>query len=34
LMQSDEPVFKTDDIHIPDVDLTCYDQLLEEVMIC
>lgn len=34
LMQSNEPVFKTDDIHIPDVNLTCYDQLLEEVMSC
>lgn len=32
LMKSKEPVFRADDIHIPEVDLSCYDQLLEEVM--
>lgn len=32
LMKSNEPVFRTDDIHIPEVDLSCYDQLLKEVM--
>jgi hypothetical protein len=34
LIQSDEPVFMTTDIHIPAVDLGCYDQLLKEVMSC
>lgn len=34
LMQSNEPVFTTDDIHVPEVDLACYDQLLEGVMPC
>jgi hypothetical protein len=33
-MQSNDSFFKVDDIHIPDVNLTCYDQLLEEVMSC
>ncbi len=34
LMQSNDSFFKADDIHIPDVNLTCYDQLLEGVMSC
>ena len=34
LMQSNESVFTTDDIQIPEVDLACYDQLLEAVMPC
>ncbi len=34
LIQSIEPVFKTGDILIPEVDLRCYDQLLEGVMSC
>lgn len=34
LMQSNKPVFTTEDIHIPEVDLACYDQLLEGVMSC
>ncbi len=34
IMQSSKPVFRTDDIHIPEVDLSCYDQLLERVMSC
>ena len=34
LMRSNEPVFIPTDIHIPAVDLTCYDQLLQEVMSC
>ena len=33
LMQSNEPAMTTD-IHVPAVDLTCYDQLLQEVMPC
>jgi len=31
LMQSNEPVPTVTEIHIPAVDLTCYDQLLQEV---
>ena len=31
LMQSNEPVPTATEIHIPAVDLTCYDQLLQEV---
>ncbi len=34
LMRSNEPVFMPTDIHIPAVDLACYDQLLQEVMSC
>jgi hypothetical protein len=34
LMQSNEPVFKTTDIHIQAVDLNDYDQLLQEVVLC
>lgn len=34
LMQSNESPLTTTDIHIPAVDLTCYDQLLQEVMSC
>ncbi|MCP4552528.1 MAG: IS21 family transposase [Bacteroidetes bacterium] len=34
LMQSNEPVFKTTDIHIPMVDLNDYDQLLQGVVLC
>lgn len=34
LVKSDELVFKAEDIHIPEVDLTFYDQLLEEVAPC
>lgn len=40
LMKSNEPDFTCDlqvmiaDIHIPEVDLTCYDQLLQGVMSC
>ena len=29
-----EPVFRADDIHIQEIDLTCYDQLLLEVTPC
>jgi len=32
LMLPNEPVFKTDDIHIQEVDLRCYDQLFEGVI--
>jgi hypothetical protein len=32
LMLLNKPVFKTDDIHIQEVDLRCYDQLLEGVI--
>nr|WP_320016529.1 hypothetical protein [uncultured Desulfobacter sp.] len=31
LMALDTPIAKPDDIHIPAVDLTCYDKLLKEV---
>ncbi len=34
LMQSNEPVLITTDVHIPPVDLSCYDQLLQEVPAC
>lgn len=34
IMQSNKPVFRTDDINIPEVDLSCYDQLLEGVISC
>ena len=34
LMQSNEPVLKATDIQVPAVDLTCYDQLLQEVVTC
>ena len=34
LLESNDPVFKTDDIHIPVIDLACYDQLLEEELPC
>ncbi|MBU1343504.1 MAG: IS21 family transposase [Proteobacteria bacterium] len=33
-MQSKTSVFKAEDIHIPEVDLTCYDRLLEEMIPC
>ncbi len=31
LMLSNERVFRTDDVHIQEIDLTCYDQLLQGV---
>lgn len=31
LMESDTPIARPNDIHIPEVDLSCYDKLLEEV---
>ncbi|MBA4369844.1 MAG: IS21 family transposase [Desulfobacterium sp.] len=34
LVLSNEPIAATTDIHIPSVDLTCYDQLLQEVASC
>ena len=34
LMRTDESFFKAEDIHIPEIDLTVYDQLLEGVMPC
>ncbi len=34
LMQSNKPAFMTTDIDVPVVDLTCYDQLLQEVLSC
>jgi len=34
LMQSNEPVPTATEVHIPAVDLTCYDQLLQEVALC
>jgi transposase len=34
LMHSNESVFRIDDIQIPEVNLKCYDQLLEGVMSC
>ena len=34
LMASSLPVGRPDDVHIPEVNLTCYDQLLEEVTSC
>ncbi len=34
LMASHAPVGKADDIHIPAIDLACYDQLLKEVAAC
>jgi len=33
LMQSEESDFAATDINIPDIDLTCYDQLLQGEMI-
>jgi hypothetical protein len=30
LMQSNEPIYRVEDIHIPKIDLTAYDQLLEQ----
>jgi len=32
LLLSNEPVFKADDVHIQEIDLTCYDQLLQGVI--
>ena len=34
LIQSNEPIYRVEDIDIPEIDLTAYDQLLEEVMSC
>ncbi|MEA2077107.1 MAG: IS21 family transposase [Candidatus Marinimicrobia bacterium] len=34
LMQSNEPVPTATEVHISAVDLTCYDQLLQEVALC
>ncbi|NQT70827.1 MAG: IS21 family transposase [Desulfobacteraceae bacterium] len=34
LMQSNESVPPATEVHIPAVDLTCYDQLLQEVALC
>ena len=34
LMRSNEPIYRVEDIDIPKIDLTAYDQLLEEVMSC
>jgi len=34
LMQSNESVPMATEVHIPAVDLTCYDQLLQEVALC
>lgn len=34
LMRTDESFFRAEDIHIPEIDLTVYDQLLEGVMPC
>jgi hypothetical protein len=34
LMQSNESVPTATEVHIPAVDLTCYDQLLQEVTLC
>jgi hypothetical protein len=34
LIQSNEPVYRVEDIDIPEIDLTAYDQLLEEEMSC
>jgi len=34
LIQSNEPIYRVEDIDIPKIDLTAYDQLLEAVMSC
>jgi hypothetical protein len=34
MVRSNEPVPTATEIHIPTVDLTCYDQLLQEVELC